>query len=77
MKTASAPLKGFEVMRVVRRGHCRLRRAGVTGEIRLVYQLFGLPHQKTAPVVLISAYCSECNIAAECPARTAVRMAHA
>jgi transposase-like protein len=42
MKTASATLKGFEVMRMVRRGHCMLRHAGVTGEVRLVNQLFGL-----------------------------------
>ena len=42
MKTASATLKGFEVMRVVRRAHCKLRHAGVTGEIRMVNQLFGL-----------------------------------
>ena len=42
MKTASMTLKGFEVMRMVRRGHCMLRHAGVTGEVRLVNQLFGL-----------------------------------
>ncbi|MBO1907600.1 IS6 family transposase [Microvirga sp. 3-52] len=42
MKTASATLRGFEVMRMVRRAHCKLRHAGVTGEIRLVNQLFGL-----------------------------------
>jgi transposase, IS6 family len=42
MKTASTTLKGFEVMRMVRRGHCMLRHAGVTGEVRLVNQLFGL-----------------------------------
>ena len=42
MKTASTTLKGFEVMRMVRRGHCMLRHAGVTGEIGLVNQLFGL-----------------------------------
>ena len=42
MKTAGATLKGFEVMRMVRRGHCMLRPAGVTGEVRLVNQLFGL-----------------------------------
>jgi transposase, IS6 family len=42
MKTASTTLKGFEAMRMVRRGHCILRHAGVTGEIRLVNQLFGL-----------------------------------
>jgi transposase-like protein len=42
MKTASATLKGFEVMRMIRRGHCILPEAGATGEIRLVNQLFGL-----------------------------------
>jgi transposase-like protein len=42
MKTASTTLKGFEVMRMVRRGHCMLMHVGVTGEIRLVNQLFGL-----------------------------------
>ncbi len=42
MKTASATLKGFEVMRMIRRGHCILPEAGAKGEIRLVNQLFGL-----------------------------------
>jgi IS6 family transposase len=42
MRTASATLKGFEVMRMIRRGHCVLTQPGVTGEIRLVNQLFGL-----------------------------------
>jgi transposase-like protein len=42
MKTASTTLKGFEVMRMVRRGHCMIRHAGVTGEICRVNQLFGL-----------------------------------
>ena len=42
MKTASTTLKGFEVMRIVRRGHGLLRQTGVPGEIRLVNQLFGL-----------------------------------
>jgi transposase-like protein len=42
MKTARATLKGFEVMRMIRRGHCVLTRAGAIGEIRLVNQLFGL-----------------------------------
>jgi transposase-like protein len=42
MRTASAALKGFEVMRMIRRGHCVLVQPGVTGEIRLVNQLFGL-----------------------------------
>jgi IS6 family transposase len=42
MKTASATIKGFEVMRMIRRGHCMLPMPSVTGEIRLVNQLFGL-----------------------------------
>jgi hypothetical protein len=42
MKTAAATLTGFEVMRVVRQGHCTLRHAGVAGEVRLVNQLIGL-----------------------------------
>jgi transposase, IS6 family len=42
MKTAAATLKGFEVMRMIRRGGCILRQAGLIGEIRLVNQLFGL-----------------------------------
>jgi IS6 family transposase len=42
MKTASATLKGFEVMRMIRRGHCVLPKPGMTGEIRVVNQLFDL-----------------------------------
>jgi transposase-like protein len=42
MKTASTTLKGFEVMRMVRRGRCLLRHASVAGKICLVNQLFGL-----------------------------------
>ena len=42
MKTAFATLKGFEVMRMIRRGHCVLTQPGTTGEIRLMNQLFGL-----------------------------------
>jgi transposase-like protein len=42
MRTASATVKGFEAMRMIRRGHCVLRQPGATGEIRLVNQLFGI-----------------------------------
>ena len=42
MKTASATIGGFEVMRMIHRGHCVLSQPGVVGEIRLVSQLFGL-----------------------------------
>ena len=42
MKTARAAIKGFEVMRMIRRGHYILQASGVTGEIRLINQVFGL-----------------------------------
>jgi IS6 family transposase len=42
MKTAAATLTGFEIMRMIRRGHCIQRECRATGEIRLVNQLFGL-----------------------------------
>jgi transposase, IS6 family len=42
MKTAAATLTGFEVMRMIRRGHCIGRERRATGEIRLVNHLFGL-----------------------------------
>jgi transposase-like protein len=42
METTSTTLKGFEVMRMVRRGHCILQQPGATGDIRLINQLFGL-----------------------------------
>jgi transposase-like protein len=41
MKTAAATLKGFEIMRMIRRGHCIQRERRATGEIHLVNQLFG------------------------------------
>ena len=42
MRTASTTLKGFEVIRMVRRGHCLLRRVSVAGKVCLVNRLFGL-----------------------------------
>jgi len=42
MRTAVATLKGFEMMRMIRLGHCIERDRRATGEIRLVNQLFGL-----------------------------------
>lgn len=42
MKTGAATLKGFEIMRMIRRGHYIQRECQATGEIRLVNQLFGL-----------------------------------
>ena len=43
MKTAYATIKGFEIMRMIRRGHCLLRDADVAGEVSFVNKLFGLP----------------------------------
>ena len=42
MKTAAATLTGFEVMRMIRRGHCIQRKRQATSEVRLVNQLFCL-----------------------------------
>jgi IS6 family transposase len=42
MKTAAATLTGFEIMRMIRRGHYLQRERRATGEIRLIDQLFGL-----------------------------------
>ena len=43
MKTAYATIKGFEIMRMIRRGHCICREPGTAGEVRFVNKLFGLP----------------------------------
>ena len=40
MKTATATIKGFEIMRMIRRGHCLTCKKGVVHEIRFVNQLF-------------------------------------
>ena len=42
MKTAYATIKGFEVMRMIRRRKCILCQPRVTGEIQFVNTLFGL-----------------------------------
>ena len=40
MKTASATIKGFEVMRMIRRGHCLTCNPNVKDEARFVNKLF-------------------------------------
>ena len=40
MRTAAATIKGFEVMRMIRRGHCLTCNPQVKDEIRLVNKLF-------------------------------------
>ena len=42
MKTAYTTIKGFEIMRMIRRRHCTLIEPGVTGEVRFVNKLFDL-----------------------------------
>jgi len=42
MKTASATIKGFEVMRMIRRGHCLTCKPQVKDEIRFVNKLFDI-----------------------------------
>jgi transposase, IS6 family len=42
MRTASATIKGFEIMRMIRRGHCVLKDRGTKGEVRFVNNLFGI-----------------------------------
>ena len=40
MKTASARIKGLEVMRMIRRGHCLTRKPHVKDEVSFVNKLF-------------------------------------
>ena len=39
MKTASATIKGFEVMRMIRRGHCLTCKPHAKDEVRFVNKL--------------------------------------
>jgi transposase, IS6 family len=47
MKTDAATLTGFEIMRMIRRGHCIQREHQAIGEVRLIDQLFGLAAGKS------------------------------
>ena len=40
MRTASATIKGFEVMRMIRHRHCLLCKPKVAGEIKFINKLF-------------------------------------
>ena len=42
MRTAAATIKGFEVMRMIRRGHCLTCKPRVQKEIRFVNKLFDI-----------------------------------
>ncbi len=41
MKSAIATIKGFEIMRMIRRGHCLTCKCGAKNEVRFVNSLFG------------------------------------
>ena len=43
MKTAYATIKGFEVMRMIRKRQCILAEPGITGEVCFVAKLLGVP----------------------------------
>jgi transposase, IS6 family len=42
MRTAAATIKGFEIIRMIRRGHCILKEPGARGEVRFVNKLFDI-----------------------------------
>ena len=42
LPSASATIKGFEVMRMIRKGQCLMLEPGTTGEVRFVNRLFRL-----------------------------------
>jgi hypothetical protein len=42
LPTASATIKGFEVMRMIRKGQCLMLEQGPTGDVRFVNRLFHL-----------------------------------
>jgi len=42
IKTASATIKGFEVMRMIRRGHCITCRPHMKDEVRFINKLFDI-----------------------------------
>ncbi len=49
IKTATATIKGFEIMRMIRRGHCLACKPGVRNEIRFVNQLLQVAANPQAP----------------------------
>ena len=42
MKTAAATIKGFEMMRMIKRSHCLLCKPKVSGEIQFINKLFDI-----------------------------------
>jgi transposase, IS6 family len=41
-ETATATIKGFEMMRMIRRGHCLTCKRGAKNEVRFINFLFGV-----------------------------------
>jgi len=68
MKTASATIKGFEVMRMIRRGHCLTCKPHVKDEIRFVNKLFDIFTVAASlnDVTATLRQVSSCNRAAFC-----------
>jgi hypothetical protein len=42
MQTAYATIKGFEIMRMIRHGHCVRQEPDAAAEVRFINKLFGL-----------------------------------
>ena len=42
MKAAATTIKGFEIIRMIRRGHCLTCKRGANKEFRSVNSLFGI-----------------------------------
>ncbi|MGI4756390.1 MAG: DDE-type integrase/transposase/recombinase, partial [Janthinobacterium lividum] len=42
MKSATETIKGLEIMRMIRRGHCLTCKRGAKNEVRFVNSLFGI-----------------------------------
>ena len=61
MKTASATIKGVEIMRMIRRRHCLTCKQGVQNEVRFVNSQFGLAasHRRSKPTAFASI--GSCN----------------
>ena len=55
-RTAHATIKGFDIMRMIRRGHCVFREPGAAGEVWFVNKLFGLYKEMMPKLGHLSSY---------------------
>lgn len=58
MKTAAATIKGFEVMRMIRRGHCLTCKSNVKDEGRFVNKLFDVV-MTAALLIALQPHCAQ------------------